>query len=55
MLRYQVLDRCFSDFKRKYEIDDLVDKVNEVLYDLNGTEVKLRQIWDDINPSLIPH
>lgn len=48
MLRYQVLDRCFSDFKRKYEIDDLVDKVNEVLYDLNGTEVKLRQIWDDI-------
>lgn len=48
MLRYQVLDRWFSDFKRKYEIDDLVDKVNEVLYDLNGTEVKLRQIWDDI-------
>ena len=48
MLRYQVLDRCFSDFKRKYEIDDLVDKVNEVLYDLNVTEVKLRQIWDDI-------
>ena len=24
-LRYQILDRCFSDFSRKYEIQDLVD------------------------------
>ena len=48
LLRYQILDRCFSDFSRKYEIDDLVDKVNEALYDLNGTEVSLRQIREDI-------
>ena len=47
-LRYQILDRCFSDFHRRYEIDDLVDKVNEALYDLYGTEVSVRQIRDDI-------
>lgn len=48
LLRYQVLDRCFSDFKRKYEIDDLVEKVNEALYDLYGKDVSVRQIRDDI-------
>ena len=47
-LRYQVLDRCFSDFHRKYDIDDLLDKVNDALYDLYGTEVSIRQIRDDI-------
>lgn len=47
-VRYQILDRCFSDFKHRYEINDLLDKVNEVLYDLYGTEVSLRQIRDDI-------
>ena len=48
LLRYQVLDRCFSDFKRKYEIADLLEQVNDALYDLYGTEVGLRQIRDDI-------
>lgn len=48
LLRYQILDRCFSDFHRKYEIEDLLDKVNEALYDLYGTEVSIRQIRDDI-------
>ena len=47
-LRYQVLDRCFSDFHHKYDIDDLLNKVNEALYDLYGTEVSIRQIRDDI-------
>ena len=47
-LRYQILDRCFSDFTRKYEIQDLVDKVNDALYDLYGKEVSLRQIREDI-------
>lgn len=28
-LRYQIRDRCFSDFKRKYTIEDLINKVNE--------------------------
>lgn len=48
LLRYQILDRCFSDFHKKYEIDDLLQKVNETLYDLYGTEVSVRQIRDDI-------
>ena len=52
-LRYQILDRCFSDFSRKYEIQDLVDIVNDALYDLYGTEVSLRQIREDIKSSLI--
>ena len=47
-LRYQILDRCFSDFSRKYEIQDLLEKVNDALYDMYGTEVSLRQIREDI-------
>jgi predicted DNA-binding transcriptional regulator YafY len=47
-LRYQILDRCFSDFSRKYEIQDLLEKVNNALYDMYGTEVSLRQIREDI-------
>jgi predicted DNA-binding transcriptional regulator YafY len=47
-LRYQILDRCFSDKHRRYTIDDLLDEVNEALYDLTGRGVSLRQIRDDI-------
>lgn len=47
-LRYQILDRCFSNFKKKYTIDDLIEEVNEKLYDMNGIEVSLRQIREDI-------
>ena len=48
LLRYQILDRCFSDFHRKYTIGDLIDKVNDVLMDMYGTQVSLRQIREDI-------
>lgn len=47
-LRYQILDRCFSNFHQRYTIDDLVEEVNDKLYDLNGTAVSLRQIREDI-------
>lgn len=47
-LRYQILDRCFSNQHRKYTIEDLVNAVNEALYDMYGTEVSVRQIRDDI-------
>lgn len=47
-LRYKVLDRCFSNFKHKYTIDELIDEVNENLSDLTGQIVSLRQIRDDI-------
>mgnify|MGYP002625987110 FL=1 len=48
LLRYQILDRCFSNRYRKYTIEDLVDAVNEALYDMYGSEVSVRQIRDDI-------
>ena len=44
LLRYQILDRCFSNRYRKYTIEDLVDAVNEALYDMYGSEVSMRQI-----------
>lgn len=47
-LRYQVLDRCFSDFHHKYTIDELIDKVNDRLEDMYGLEVGVRQIREDI-------
>lgn len=47
-LRYRILDECFKDQLHQYEIDDLLDKVNEKLWDINGTSVSLRQIRDDI-------
>ena len=47
-LRYHILDRCFSNWHRKYTIEDLVDAVNEALYDMYGSEVSVRQIRDDI-------
>ena len=47
-LRYQILDRCFSDFRHKYTIDELIDKVNDRLIDLYSTEVGVRQIREDI-------
>lgn len=47
-LRYQILDRCFSDFNRKYTFDDLMDEVNDRLYDINGTRVSVRQLRQDM-------
>lgn len=47
-LRYQIPDRYFSNFGRQYTIDDLVEEVNDRLLDINGTEVSLRQIREDI-------
>ena len=47
-LRYQILDRCFSNFQKRYEIDDLLDEVNEQLLDIFGTTVSIRQIREDI-------
>lgn len=48
LLRYKVLDRCFKDFKHKYTIDELIDEVNENLFDITGQMISLRQIREDI-------
>ena len=49
-LRYQILDRCFSNFQKRYEINDLLDEVNEQLFDIFGTTVSIRQIRDHSVP-----
>ena len=47
-LRYQILDRCFSNFQKRYTIDDLLEEVNKHLYDISGITVSKRLILDDI-------
>lgn len=49
-IRYHALDRCFSNYGRKFFIDDLIEACNEAIYEFAGIEdgVKRRQIFDDI-------
>ena len=47
-LRYQILDRCFSNFQKRYELNDLLNEVNDKLRDIFDTEVSDRQIREDI-------
>ena len=42
-LRYQILDQCFSNKHRRFNIDDLVDFVSEKL----GYNISLRQIREE--------
>ncbi len=50
VLRYNTLDKCFSNFGRKYYFNDLLEKVNEVLedFDPEAAGIKIRQLRDDI-------
>ncbi len=49
-IRYQALDRCFSNPGRRYFIEDLVDACNVAIYEHTGITngVKKRQVQDDI-------
>lgn len=49
--RFMILDRCFSDFRHKYNIEELLEKVNDKLYDANGctSMIKERQLRGDFN------
>ena len=49
--RYQILDRCFSDFGHKYDFDTLLEKVNNHLEDVEGGDsmIGVRQLRGDIN------
>lgn len=47
-VRYQILDECFRNTGRNYNIDDLLEKVNEKLLDRGGEGIKRRQLYDDI-------
>lgn len=50
VLRYNTLDKCFSNFQRRFYFEDLIDAVNEALWnfdpELEG--IKTRQLRDDI-------
>jgi predicted DNA-binding transcriptional regulator YafY len=50
-LRYLVLDRCFSDFRNRYSIEELIEEVNDYLSHAKGirTGISIRQIRSDIN------
>jgi predicted DNA-binding transcriptional regulator YafY len=50
IIRYHALDKCFSNPRKRYYIDDLVDACNDALYENTGLAegVKKRQIFEDI-------
>lgn len=41
--KIMVLDRCFSDQRHKYSIDDLLDNVNEFRYDVSGPDSTIKE------------
>lgn len=49
-VRYQVLDRCFSNFGRKYYWEDLLEAVNEIIADAGNSEkgIARTQLYKDI-------
>ncbi len=49
-IRYHALDRCFSNYGRRFFIEDLIEACNQAIYEFAGIEdgVKRRQIFDDI-------
>ncbi len=49
-IRYNALDRCFSNPGKRYSINDLLDACNEALYDFTGVDegIKKRQLYEDI-------
>lgn len=51
-IRYKVLDDCFSNFRRKFYFNDLLERCNEALRELYGEEhegIKTRTLRSDIN------
>jgi len=49
-IRYNALDKCFSNFGRRFYIEDLIKACNDALYEFDGITdgVKRRQVFDDI-------
>lgn len=47
-IRYRALDACFRNRRKRYYIDDLLEAVNEVLQNYNGTSIEERQLYKDI-------
>ena len=49
LIRYRLLDKCFSDRYHKYCIDELVERVNNALEDAGILPVSKRQVYADID------
>ncbi len=51
IIRYEALDRCFSNKGRKFFINDLIDYVANAIKEYTGTEssISRRQIYKDID------
>ncbi len=47
-LRYNVIDRCFSNFQRKHTFYSILEEVNNELVYNDYDGIKLRQLQDDI-------
>lgn len=50
LIRYRALDKCFSNFGRKFSNEDLLEACNNALYEYNFTSdgIKKRQLFEDI-------
>ncbi|MFC4818117.1 helix-turn-helix transcriptional regulator [Flavobacterium sp. GCM10023249] len=51
LIRYKILDGCFRNPFKKFTIDQLLQTVNDKLYEISNDEkqcIKLRQLQDDI-------
>ena len=47
-IRYHALDKCFSNFSRRYYIEDLIAACNAALYDFTGSD----KYGDPLNPGI---
>ena len=52
LIRYRILDACFSNSMKKYYADDLIKKCNKALVEYYGSEdsgISRRTFFDDLN------
>ncbi len=51
IIRYQVLDRCFRNPGKQYNIEDLLEECNDALseFDPKTNGIQKRQLYEDIN------
>lgn len=48
LLRYKILDRCFSSGRNDYTVEKLLDTINSTLYEQGLLGISVRQLREDI-------
>ena len=50
LIRYQTLNKCFSNTGRRYYMENLIDECNKALQEFTGNEIEIkkRQLFEDI-------